>query len=96
MNVTYEIVSETSATESITEIHDLKGKQTPFAFGLNFNAYGYGKFIIDDMSLSAFENNLMHIKDRLNRKQVYCMLYDMIKCGAVSASRVMRIIENNL
>lgn len=48
------------------------------------------------MSLKTFETRLRDVKDRLTRKQIYSMLYDMIMSGAVAGSRVMQIIANNI
>lgn len=68
----------------------------PVAFMVNYQGHGYGKFQIDEMSLKTFETRLRDVKDRLTRKQIYSMLYDMIMSGAVAGSRVMQIIANNI
>lgn len=96
MNVIEEVLCQTSDTESIVDIKELKGFKTPFAFILNYKAHGYAKFVIDEISLTAFETSLHLIKDRLTRKQIYFILYDMIKSGDISGSRFMRIVKNNL
>jgi hypothetical protein len=95
MKVYKQVICTTSDTcETVTV--DCGDCQAPFAFSLNHDAYGYGKFVIDEMSLTAMEQNLKLIESRLNRKQTYFMLYDMIKTGEVSGARVMKIIANNL
>lgn len=74
----------------------MKGLKTPHAFLLNYKAKGYAKFVIDEISLTAIETSLHLIKDRQTRKQLYFILYDMIKSGNISGSRFMRIVKNNL
>ena len=43
-----------------------------------------------------FEEGLHKVEDRLTRNQIYGMLYDMVKSGHISGSRVMHIMANNL
>jgi len=61
----------------------------PYAFLINEQANGYGKFVIDEQTLTAFEANFGLIEDKLTRKQSYNMMYDMIKSGKIAASRVL-------
>lgn len=46
---------------------------------MNLGAHGYAKFTSDDMSMTAFEQHLHKIEDRLTRRQLYLTLFDMIK-----------------
>jgi len=61
MNVYKEVTCSTSDEQQITQVDELVGVIKPFAFAINYKAHGYGKFIIDEMSLNAFESNLKHI-----------------------------------
>ena len=66
------------------------------AFLINHGAHGYGKFGISELTLKALETGLHKIESSLDRKQVYNMMYDNIKSGKIPASRVIKIIMNNI
>jgi len=68
MQVVKEVIHITSDTQELTEVPELVGMDTPHAFLINYQAQGYAKFIIDDMTLDALENGLSKIKDSLTRK----------------------------
>lgn len=53
MKVIREIPHTTSDEKAVTEIKELQGVETPHAFLINYQAHGYGKFIIDGMTLAA-------------------------------------------
>lgn len=80
----------------MTEVAELKGALAQDAFIINYGAHGYAKFVIDEASLTMFETKLHQVEDRLTRNQIYGILYDMIKSGHISGSRVMHIMSNNL
>lgn len=63
---------------------------------INHNSQGYGKFVIDEQSLDVFEERLSDIECRLTRKQIYNILFDMIKSGQIAASRVMKIMKKHI
>ena len=63
---------------------------------INHGCHGYGKFCIDEMTLNALETGLHKIESSLDRKQVYNMMYDLLKSQKLPASRVLKIILNNL
>jgi len=97
MNITKEVTVKTSDEKAVTECPELVGIETPFAFAINYKAYGYAKFVIDFMSLNKFERgNLCKIKDSLTRMQIYYMLYHMVRFNDVEGSRAMAVIVNNL
>ena len=89
---------ETSATEQETVIDKFTGPQAKkvHALLINHGAHGYGKFRIDEMTLQALETGLYKIESSLDRKQIMNMMYDNIKSGKIPASRVIKIIINNL
>ena len=49
------ITVETSETQQAVLVDHFLGKKAPHAFLMNHGAYGYGKFIIDERTLSAIE-----------------------------------------
>lgn len=89
---------ETSATESETVIDAFNGPKDKkiHAFLINYDGHGYGKFGVSDLTLSALETGLHKIDSSLNRKQILNMLYDLVKSGKIPASRVLKIVINNL
>lgn len=86
----------TDDKNAIVPVDEFIGEQAPYAIMVNHNAQGYGKFIIDDKSIGVFEERLHEIDCNLTRKQVYTILFDMIKSGTVPASRVIKVIRNNI
>jgi hypothetical protein len=68
MKVIKKIDHFTSETETEVEIKELAGLDLPHAFLINYGAHGYGKFIIDSMTLKTFERDLYKIEDKLTRK----------------------------
>ena len=75
---------ETSATQSEQVINVQNSSLMPAnkkvnAFLINHGCHGYGKFGIDEMTLRAFETGLHKIESSLDRKQVYNMMYDLLK-----------------
>jgi len=55
MNVIKEVTVKTSSEKAVTDVTELIGGPSPYAFAINYRAYGYAKFIIDDVSLNKFE-----------------------------------------
>jgi len=93
----YKVVTvHTDDQKETVSVNELIGEQAPFAMMINHNSQGYGKFIIDDKSLDAFEQRLSDIECRLTRKQIYNILFDMIKSGHIAASRVIKIIKTHI
>jgi len=68
MKVIKRVDTFTSEEHNEVEIKELAGLDLPHAFLINHEAHGYGKFIIDPMSLKAFEHDLYKIEDKLTRK----------------------------
>jgi len=89
---TSDSVSETSITDAFV------GEQAKkvCAFLINYDCHGYGKFEIDDLTVSKLETDLHKIERSLERKSVMNILYDQVKSGKLPASRVIRILLNNL
>ena len=49
------------------ELSTFNGRDAPASYHINYKNYGYAKFIIDDKSLSVFEEKLGLIKDNIAR-----------------------------
>lgn len=96
MKIVKKVTCATSAMDAVTSVDELIGASAEAGFIINNEAHGYAKFIVDEASLNMFETKLHLIEDRLTRNQIYGMLYDMVKSGHISGSRVMHIMTNNL
>ena len=96
MKISKRIQVETSDAVGETQVAELVGMKMPYAFLINEQANGYGKFVIDEQTLTSFEANFGLIEDKLTRKQSYNMMYDMIKSGKIAASRVLQIIHDHI
>ena len=90
------IVCMTSEKEATTAVKDFVGMKLPAAFLLNHGVHGYGKFVYDEQTLRSFQTNLHKISDKLDRKQAYNVMYDMIKGGRIAGARVLDIINKNI
>ena len=63
---------------------------------INEGAHGYGKFGIPDITLDAFMSKFHMIESSLNRKLSMNMMFDNVKSGKMAASRLVKIMLNNL
>lgn len=98
MKIINEVKCQTSEKDSVTQVPEFVGTQAPHAFILNHGAHGYGKFIIDEMTLKAFETPgaLSKIATSLDRKMIYMIMFNMIKNGKIAGSRLLHIILGNI
>jgi len=98
MEIIKTVMCQTSDTESAVSIPDFIGMDKPKAFLINQGAHGYAKFVMDELTLDAFEQEglLSKISSSLERKQIYNIMFDMIKSQRVAASRVLHIILANV
>ena len=48
------------------------------------------------MMIQALETGLYKLESSLDRKQIYNILFDMIKSGKIAGSRLLKIVMNNL
>lgn len=78
------------------EVAELIGTEAPAAYHINYKNYGYGKFRIDDKSLKVFETSLGKIEDSLSRKQIFNIMYDMLKENYLSGAQVLNICKTQL
>lgn len=49
-------------------------------------SHGYGKFVVDANTISVLEQNMHKITCGFSRKQLYTIMFDMIKSGDISGS----------
>lgn len=84
-----------NATE-ITAITTLDGKPAPHAILPNYEDWGYGKFLIDDRSLSAFQEGVSKIESSLSRKLIYNTLFAMTRDGQISAHDFNNLIKKQI
>ena len=68
----------------------------PAAFLINHGVHGYGKFVYDEQTLLSLHSKLHLITDKLDRKQAYNVMYDMIKSGRIAGARVLSVIQKNI
>lgn len=94
MNVTRKHEIVTSETEATFEVEELIGADAAFAYHINYENFGYGKFRIDNKSMGVFQDSLHRIHDSLSRKQVYNMMYDMLKDNLISGAQVLQIVRS--
>lgn len=78
------------------EIPELVGQDAPFAYHINHQNKGYGKFKIDTKSTAAFETHLGKIEDSLSRKHIYLMYNDMLKDQNISGAQLLDICKSQL
>lgn len=67
-----------------TIVKEFEGLPAPRAHLLNYRDWGYGKFRIDQRSLTAFKEGLSDINDNFTRKLIYTYLTQMVADGQVS------------
>ena len=89
---------ETSDTESDVAIQTFRGPQQTkiHALLINEGAHGYGKFSIPEITLDAYMTKFYMIESSLNRKLSMNMMFDNVKSGKMAASRLIKILLNNL
>ena len=86
MKITKIIEIITKDDQETFDIPELVGETAPFAYHINYQNKGYGKFKIDEKSTVAFENNLNKIEDSLSRKHIFLIYADMIKDANISGA----------
>jgi hypothetical protein len=95
MEIIAEVTCSTSADVPVTSVDEFLGTERAHAYLINHGAHGYAKFILDAKTISALETSLHLIKSSLDRKQIYNILFDMVKNGKIPGIQVLTIIQNN-
>jgi len=96
MKVQKTVSCRTSDTEEVTAVKEFVGTTMPAGFLINHGVHGYGKFVYDEETLKTLHSGLKNIQDKLDRKHIYYIMYDMIKSGRIAGARVLSIIMNNI
>ena len=78
------------------DIEELVGQPAPHAYHINYKNHGFAKFKIDEKSLTAFEKNLSKIEDSMSRKQLYNIMYDMLRAQDLSGARLLNICKSQV
>lgn len=72
------------------------GKPMPHAFIINYGDWGYAKFLIDERSQVALEQDINKVEDLNERKFIYNILFDAVKSKKQPGSRILQMLINNL
>lgn len=96
MKIIKEIDILTKSDQAFFELEELAGTKAPFAYHINYRNYGFAKFIIDDKSLNAFQTRLSKIEDSLSRRQLYYIMWDMLRLNDLSGARLLDICKTQL
>mmetsp|Transcript_33619 Transcript_33619/g.51814 ORF Transcript_33619/g.51814 Transcript_33619/m.51814 type:complete len:334 (+) Transcript_33619:1840-2841(+) len=86
----------TKDDSEVFDVKELEGEAAPFAYHINYKNYGFAKFKIDDKSLKAFQEKLAKIEDSISRKQIYNILYDMLKQNDISGAQLLDICKSQM
>lgn len=79
MKVIETVTAKTSSEEEVTTVDCLIGKAMPRAFLINYGSWGYAKFLVDERSQQALEQDINKIESLNERKFVYNILFDGVK-----------------
>ena len=78
------------------EIPSLVGVDAPSSYHINYQNKGFAKFLIDKKSMAEFSQKLGRIEDSLSRKQLYNIMYDMLKTQDLSGAQLVSICQSQL
>jgi hypothetical protein len=78
------------------EVPELVGQDAPFCYHINSGNYGYAKFIFDKKSVAALSQKLTQIESNISRKQIYNILFDMVKSDDISGAQLLDIIYSQM
>lgn len=99
LNEAMEVIDEFSCTTSdkmeMVSVSEFIGTHQAHAYLINHGAHGYAKFVLDERTVTALEQDMHKIKSSLDRNQLYNILYDMTISGKIAGLRVIEIIKNN-
>lgn len=82
--------------QEVTEIQNLVGVKAPSAYLLNYNDWGYGKFMIDENSLEVFKKGLHKIENSLSRKLIHNTIFFMTRDAQLSAHTFADFLKSQI
>jgi aminopeptidase N len=74
-----EVLTVTLAGAGVTRVPAAIGKRRPAFVFANFEDYGYGRFLLDDLSRAAVIKNLGSVKDDFLRALLWGSLWDSVR-----------------
>ena len=82
--------------KEVTNIPELQGQDLPKAYLLNYNDWGYGKFMIDEKSLEAFTEGLSKIEYSLSRKMIYNTIFTMTRDAKLPGHKFTTTVRSQI
>jgi aminopeptidase N len=79
-----------------TEVDEFVGELKPAAVFLDHGDNGYAKFRYDKDSLAAFGKSMGKIEDSLTRKQIYSVMYELVKDQLMSGQQFLEILKEHI
>lgn len=83
-------------SEENTHFPDLVGLAAPKAVILNYNDWGYLKWLVDKKSFDYLKDNLLKIKCNLTRQLFYRSLFDMTRDAKISCTEYLDVVNKLL
>jgi len=78
------------------DAEELHGMDAPHAYHINYFNKGFAKFKFDAKSLKVFENDLHKVESSMSRKQIFNIMYDMLKTNDLSGAQLLQICKSQL
>ncbi|CAI2373227.1 unnamed protein product [Moneuplotes crassus] len=91
-----EIINVRIKASDFTLVTELEGRQAPHAILLNYEDWGYGRFLIDDRSMNAFQEGVSKIESSLSRKLIHNTFFAMTRDGQISAHDFANLIKKQI
>ena len=92
----YDQVDVIIEAEPETLVQSLKGKRKPHAYILDYGDNGYAKFQYDQQTLDVFAKSISKIESSLTRKQIYAVMFDMVKEGLLAGQQYLEILKEHI
>jgi len=80
--------------KEVTEIAAMNGKAAPDAILLNSDDWGFGHFILDEATITVFEQSLGKVEANIDRAVIIGQIAAMIKQVEFPATRLPQVLTN--
>ena len=80
----------------VTNINSFIGKTAPKVVIINYNDWGYFKWVIDSRSKNNLKDNLTNVNDNLTKALVYRSLFDMVRDSKLSGFEYVEMVTKFL